>query len=325
MMESLPGEDLPPIRSAANRARVFALVGATACINVIAWSVIGLAFGVTAALIGVFYSGYFGAAAPYVLLLIAFGPAVVYAGWALVRLGAKRSTLNRHLLDELDDGGFHWGSDEQLTNLIAGLSIAAGIAAPRGVVVEMAVPNAFAIGTTPANSTLGVTRGLIDRCSRAELEAIVALLVVRIASRDVALSTWVIELADDALVTMDNANERAGPVVAWDVGLLRLLTWPARVGAEWLEAKTLIGLGRRRDEIAVRYTRNPKALLNALGALDADGSEVTPASRGTAPLWVEVPLQPFVGNRRDGKIRAALTLRPRVEALRSIAGVPDPK
>lgn len=295
--------------------RVAVLVVATACISVASRTAIGLAFGLTAALFGVFFSGYFGAAAPVVLLVVAFGPAIGFGVFALARMVAMSARLDQRLLDEIGVGGDVLSSSPELDHLITGIAIAAGIPEPRGVIVERDVPNAFAIGTKPAESTIGVTRGLMEQLSRAQVEAVVALLAVQIASRDIALTTWMIELADDSVVTLEDANERAGPIVAWDVALLRAVTWPARVCAESVERYLLVGLGKRRDRAAVLYTRNPRALLDALVALRADQSEVTPASRGTAPLWVEVPLQPFAGRRSDDRVRDALTLDDRITAL----------
>ena len=44
-----------------------------------------------------------------------------------------------------------------------------------------------------------------------------------------------------------------------------------------------------RDKAAVRFTRNPTALLHALEAIRADPHEVQRVSAATAPLWFEVP------------------------------------
>lgn len=323
-MESIAGEDLPPIRSAANRVRIAWLVTFSLAIDVASRFAVGLAIGAGLGGVAVFYLGYVGDDAPFVLAGIVVGPAIAFGALPVLRLFRAPPDYSERMFRHLQVVERDATLETELSNIISGLAIAAGIDAPKGTVVNLRVPNAFATGTRPSSTTIGVTSGLMQALSRAELEAVVALLIVQIASRDIALTTSMIRLAGDAVTVSDDANRRVGPAVSWSDVVMRVLTWPGRRVAGWLERKLLVGVGRRRDALAIHYTRNPKALLDALIILQSDQKEITPASRETAPLWVEVPLQPFGEDCRDRAVREALTLTTRIASLRDLAGVPAP-
>ncbi|MGH6960733.1 MAG: M48 family metalloprotease, partial [Dongiaceae bacterium] len=58
-------------------------------------------------------------------------------------------------------------------NVVERMAIAAGLPKPRVVVIETDVPNAFAAGMDPQRSAIGVTRGLLDKLSRDELQGMI--------------------------------------------------------------------------------------------------------------------------------------------------------
>ncbi|HOY63705.1 MAG TPA: M48 family metalloprotease, partial [bacterium] len=62
----------------------------------------------------------------------------------------------------------------RLHAMVAKLSVAAGIPAPRVYLVPMPVPNAFATGRNPANGVVAVTQGLLDILDEAEVEGVIA-------------------------------------------------------------------------------------------------------------------------------------------------------
>ncbi len=82
-----------------------------------------------------------------------------------------------------------------LYNTVEGLSIAAGKPMPKVYVIETEVPNAFAAGRNPQNSIIAVTRGLMNRLNRQELEGVIAHEMAHINNYDVLLATVAIVLA----------------------------------------------------------------------------------------------------------------------------------
>ncbi|UMZ74812.1 M48 family metallopeptidase [Natranaerofaba carboxydovora] len=82
-----------------------------------------------------------------------------------------------------------------LYHTIDGLSIAAGINTPKAYIIETDTPNAFAAGSSPKNAIVGVTRGLLNRLNREELEAVIAHEMAHIKNYDIKVATISVVLA----------------------------------------------------------------------------------------------------------------------------------
>jgi len=219
---------------------------------------------------------------------------------SLVRLPRLRSRLEQRVLDEtgarVDTGDEH----ERVRNILEALAIAADIPAPRFAVVEDDAPNSFAVGTRPSRAIVAVTSGAIEKLSRDELEAILAYEVSRIDSFDVALSSWTVAITGAAIAAMDD-------------GVTQFVGWIPYKGSIWLQSWATRDTARERDRAAVRFTRNPASLIDALEVLDHDTTEIKAVTRATAPLWIEVPRRVYGGD--------APHLSERIAALRDIAGL----
>jgi heat shock protein HtpX len=92
-----------------------------------------------------------------------------------------------------------------LWNTVEGLSIAAGLPAPRLYLIEDSAPNAFATGRDPQHAAIAVTRGLLDKLNRLELEGVVAETRRRATAR-----------ASSAMVPF--CSPRASPARTWPRG-----------------------------------------------------------------------------------------------------------
>jgi heat shock protein HtpX len=77
----------------------------------------------------------------------------------------------------------------ELHAIVERLCVQANIPMPKLAVVETEMPNAFAVGRSPSNSTVGVTTGLLNLVSPAELEGVLGHELTHIANRDVMLMT----------------------------------------------------------------------------------------------------------------------------------------
>jgi heat shock protein HtpX len=82
-----------------------------------------------------------------------------------------------------------------LYNTVEALSIAAGLPMPKLYVIDTDVPNAFAAGRNPENASITVTKGLMERLDRLELEGVIAHEMAHIRNYDVLLATVAIVLA----------------------------------------------------------------------------------------------------------------------------------
>jgi Zn-dependent protease with chaperone function len=225
---------------------------------------------------------------------------------ALVRNPFARRNLERRVLAEtgatVDTGPIVEASEHQrVRNILEALAIAADIPPPRFAVVADDAPNSFAVGTRPKRAIVAVTSGAIEKLSRDELEAILAYEVSRIDSFDVALSSWTVAITGAAIAAMDD-------------GVTQLIGWIPYKGSIWLQNWATRDTARERDRAAVRFTRNPASLIDALDVLDRDATEIQAVTRATAPLWIEVPRRVYGGDEVP-------RLSERIAALREIAGL----
>lgn len=172
----------------------------------------------------------------------------------------------------------------RLHNLVGGLAIAAGVPAPRLLVVDSDAPNALGLGVHPRRSTLVVTSALLDQLDRIELEGVVARELVRIRRHDTTPGTVAVPL----LVALQVVPPLAAYIANSAVGSGHVLS---------------------ADLGAVALTRYPPGLAAALGKIRVDGP-VT-ASRRTAHLWLDPPLE-----TTDHDVHPPLDER--IEALREL-------
>jgi heat shock protein HtpX len=192
--------------------------------------------------------------------------------------------------------------EPRLHNIVEGLAIAAGIPKPRVYVVEDPAPNAFATGRDPAHSSIAVTRGLLDKMNRVELEGVIAHELSHVKNRDtlvmaitVTLVGVLVLLADWTLrsffwgVGRRDDRDGGGGAILVVVGLVAAIFMP--IMAQIMQ----LAVSRRREFYAdvsgVQLTRYPPGLISALEKLKADRTVVHTAVRATESLWIESPLQ----------------------------------
>ncbi|MEI8000410.1 MAG: M48 family metalloprotease [Actinomycetes bacterium] len=190
-------------------------------------------------------------------------------------------------------------------NLVDGLCIAAGVPKPRLFVVDDPAPNAFATGRDPEHAAIAVTTGLLATMNRVELEGVLAHELSHIKNYDILIQTVAV-VAVGAIALMSDLglrilfwssifgddddrqnNNPAGIVVAVLAVALLVLAPLGAVGMQF-------ALSRRREYLAdaqaVAFTRYPPGLASALRKLQADGAVVRSATKATAQMWIETPL-----------------------------------
>jgi heat shock protein HtpX len=188
-------------------------------------------------------------------------------------------------------------------NLVEGLCIAAGLPKPRLYVVNDPAPNAFATGRNPKHAAIAVTTGLLQMMNRVELEGVLAHELSHIKNYDILVGTVAVTavgaialLADLGLRFMwfgggrrrgDSSNSSAGAIL----GILALVLL---VLAPFIAQLMHFAMSRKRELLAdasgVQLTRYPPGLISALEKLKGDHAVVRSATRATAQLWIESPL-----------------------------------
>jgi heat shock protein HtpX len=187
-------------------------------------------------------------------------------------------------------------------NLVEGLCIAAGLPKPRLYIVDDPAPNAFATGRNPKHAAVAVTTGLLDIMNRVELEGVLAHELSHVKNYDMLVGTVAVTavgaialLADLGLRFLwfgggrDDDDNRGGAGAILGILALVLL-----VLAPLIAQVMQFAMSRKRELLAdasgVQLTRYPPGLISALEKLKGDQAVVHHATRATAQLWIESPL-----------------------------------
>ncbi len=191
------------------------------------------------------------------------------------------------------------GEFPYLVNVVEGLSIAAGIRAPKIYVMDDPALNAFAAGTSPEKASVVFTTGLLNTMNRAELEGVAAHEISHIRNLDSRLATLVVVMVGLIAILSDlglrsmfwnrrSGSDRGGGGIAMLAGLLIVIIAPM---AAYL---VRLALSRQREYLAdatgAGLTRYPEGLASALEKIKAKGSYVQHATDATASLYFANPL-----------------------------------
>jgi heat shock protein HtpX len=193
-------------------------------------------------------------------------------------------------------------------NLVEGLCIAAGLPKPALYVVDDPAPNAFATGRNPKHASLAVTTGLLQMMNRVELEGVIAHELSHVKNYDILAGTVAVIAVGTVALLADigirvsifgggrNRNNDSGGAGA----ILAIVAMAFLVLAPLAAQLMQFSMSRKRELLAdatgVQLTRYPPGLLSALKKLQSDKAVVRSASRATAQLWIESPL-----DRQEGK------------------------
>lgn len=167
-------------------------------------------------------------------------------------------------------------TERRLRNVVDEMAIATGLKSPRVFVLdrEQAI-NALAAGWEPQDSVIAVTRGALDRLTRAQLQGVIAHEFAHILNGDTRLNMRLIGMVfglqmvsnlGRAMMEPDDRGRR-GPAAL--IGLA--LAAAGSIG--WLAGRLLkAGVSRQReylaDAYAVQFTREPSGIGDALRKID---------------------------------------------------------
>jgi heat shock protein HtpX len=191
-------------------------------------------------------------------------------------------------------------------NLVEGLCIAAGLPKPKLYVVNDPAPNAFATGRNPKHSAIAVTSGLLEKMNRVELEGVLAHELSHIKNYDILVTTVAVTAIGTIALISDiglrfafwgglsgrrDHNSDSGPIgVVIAIASLAILMLAPLAGYLMQMA-----MSRNREYLAdasgVALTRYPPGLIGALEKLKGDQAVVHYATKATAQMWIEEPLE----------------------------------
>ncbi|MEK7519614.1 MAG: M48 family metallopeptidase [Patescibacteria group bacterium] len=208
----------------------------------------------------------------------------------------------------------------ELYRIVENLSITAGLPLPKIYVINEAQPNAFATGRNPQNSVVAVTRGLLERLDRAELEGVIAHELSHIGNRDILLSTLVVVLVG-VIVMMTDFFFRIshwGGEGRRDGGSFRsiamLVALALAILAPLLATLIRMAISRKREFLAdasgALLTRYPEGLARALEKISKDPNPLRVANDATSHLYIASPLR---GREKSSWLHRLFMTHPPVE------------
>jgi heat shock protein HtpX len=190
-------------------------------------------------------------------------------------------------------------------NLVEGLCIAAGLPKPRLYVVDDPAPNAFATGRNPKHAALAVTTGLLEKMNRVELEGVIAHELSHVKNYDILVTTVAVTAVGAIALLSDlglrfmwfgGGSDRRDRADSGNLGIiLVILAFALLILAPFIALLMQFAVSRRRELLAdasgVQLTRYPPGLIAALEKLKDDKAVVHHATRATAQMWIESPLE----------------------------------
>jgi len=227
-------------------------------------------------------------------------------------------------------------------NVIEEMAVASGLTKPRVWVISDPDPNAFATGLDAEHAHIAVTDGLLDICTRDELQAVIAHEMGHVKNLDVRLMTFLAALVGAVALMSDGMGrmlrggayfgsfgggrsrgkrDNAGPLVIVLLALW-LLSW---LIAPMVTRLLALGVSRKReflaDAMSAQFTRNPLALASALEKIEHADAPTSSIKRGSAHLCIADPLG-RKSSLRDGTLADVFGTHPpmalRVARLRAM-------
>jgi heat shock protein HtpX len=192
-----------------------------------------------------------------------------------------------------------------LFNIVEEIKIASQLPAmPKIYIIPDPSPNAFATGRNPQHSAVAVTEGLLAKLNRDELQGVIAHEFSHIVHRDILFVTMAsVILGSVALLSnIFLRSSRFGSGRRYSSGrgnngqgLIILLAIVMAILAPILVQILYFALSRKREYMAdagaVRLTRYPEGLANALEKIAGSPLPVAAANKATAPMYIASPFR----------------------------------
>lgn len=226
--------------------------------------------------------------------------------------------------------------EPQLWNIVENLSITAGLPMPKLYVIYEDAPNAFATGRDPEHGVVAVTRGLLERLNKNEIEGVIAHELSHIGNRDTLISTIVVILvgfisliSDFFLRTSLFSRGRDRDSEGGQGGNMLVLVGIGLAILSPIVAMLMqLAISRKREFLAdasgALLTRYPEGLASALEKISEDNTPLNGANNTTSHLWFDDPFDKHDDEGKQQKIsfihKLFMTHPPvyeRIEALRN--------
>ena len=190
----------------------------------------------------------------------------------------------------------------ELYRIVENLCITAGLPIPKIYILNEAQPNAFATGRDEKHAVVAVTKGLLGKLEKKELEGVIAHELSHIKNKDMLLQTVVVVLVGVISIITDfflrisfwggnrnNSSNSNSNAIMMVVGIAVAILAP--IAATMLQ----LSISRKREFLAdasgALLTRYPEGLASALEKIATDNSQLRKANSSNAHLFISSPFR----------------------------------
>ncbi len=255
------------------------------------------------------------------ILLISFLVFIIFLGWFFSYLLNDNTFLILAIfLSTIQSFIGYWYSDKivlamvgareikkrdnpELYRLVENISITAGLPLPKIYIINEAQPNAFATGRDEKHAVIAVTRGLLEKLERTELEGVIAHELAHIGNKDMLLGTLlvvlvgVVALLSRMFLRFSYLN-RGGRRERESRGLSVVFIFLGIIGAVLapvIASLIRLAISRKREFLADAtgslLTRYPEGLARALEKISQDPASFKKIDNSTAHLYIVNPFK----------------------------------
>lgn len=186
----------------------------------------------------------------------------------------------------------------ELYRIVENLSIASGIPMPKVFLLNEAQPNAFATGRDEKHAVIAVTKGLLGKLERNEIEGVIAHEISHIRNKDILLQTAVVVLVGIIAIVSDffiRISFYSGDRDNKNNGIMIVLGIIAAILAPIAASLIQLSISRKREFLAdasgALLTRYPEGLASALEKISSDSTPIRTANNSNAHLFISSPLR----------------------------------
>lgn len=279
------------------------------------------------------------------MLMTFFLVFVIFLGWLFSYLLSDQGILYiAVIVSILTSFGSYWYSDKvviamtkarpiekkdnpELYRIVENLCITAGLPLPKIYILEESQPNAFATGRDAKHAVVAVTRGLLDKLEKTELEGVIGHELSHIGNKDMLLQTAVVVMAGIVALISDwflrigfrgnrDSDDSRGSGLAI-LGIVAAILAP--LAANLIK----LAISRKREFLAdadgALLTRYPEGLARALEKISGDPNALSVSNNATAHLFISDPRR---GKERKSWITGLFLTHPPVEErIRALRGM----
>ncbi|MDR3257080.1 MAG: M48 family metallopeptidase [Endomicrobium sp.] len=226
----------------------------------------------------------------------------------------------------------------EIIRIVENIAMTAGLPVPKVYAINDAALNAFATGRDPKHSYVVLTKGIINKLEKTELEGVIAHEMAHIGNRDtrlmlimivcISFATIIAELLLRFALTTRTNNSKNNNAAVIQLFLFALAIAFYIYG--YLVAPLIkFALSRTRefqaDATAALITRNPQGLIDALKKISGNSTINKLSDKETiSPICIANPLAKNKQNSFFSKISGLLATHPpiedRIKALQTMDG-----